>query len=337
MTYITEGKAKLSLSLPTKISRKLPVFYNPIMERNRSSSIELLQILGKKKRIGLPLAGSGIRGIRMLLELDDNIDEIHFNDSSHNAIISIKENLALNSITTKKVFLHNKDASEFLLESTGFDYIDIDPFGSPNPFIDASLRRLSREGILAITATDTSALCGTHPEACKRKYWAVPKRGPNMHELGIRILIRKVQLIGAQYDRALTPLLSFAKDHYHRVYFQSKKGKKEVSQILKCHDFFQNAGPLWTGPLGDSVILKKLKLINPWYSLLYEETLVPTVGFFALPTICKEEKFSPIPKKEKIIRAIQEKGGKASPTHFDSQGIRTDLSREEFLKIMKQT
>ncbi|MCU0373510.1 MAG: ATP-binding protein, partial [Ignavibacteria bacterium] len=42
----------------------------------------------------------------------------------------------------------------------GFDYIDIDPFGSPCPFLDAAIKRLSRGGILAVTATDTSALAG---------------------------------------------------------------------------------------------------------------------------------------------------------------------------------
>ena len=73
------------------------------------------------------------------------------------------------------------------MNSTGFDYIDVDPFGSPNPFLDAAIKRIARDGILAVTATDTAPLCGTYTNACRRKYWAVPLRNELMHEIGIRI------------------------------------------------------------------------------------------------------------------------------------------------------
>ena len=38
-----------------------------------------------------------------------------------------------------------------------FDYIDIDPFGSPNPFLAAAIGRITRNGIVAVTATDTAS------------------------------------------------------------------------------------------------------------------------------------------------------------------------------------
>ena len=101
--------------------------------------------------------------------------------------------------------VQDKDANMFILESSGFDYIDIDPFGSPNFLLDSSVKRISRGGILAVTATDTSALAGSYPDACRRKYWAEPLRSEMMHEAGLRILIRKGQLIGAQFEKALTP------------------------------------------------------------------------------------------------------------------------------------
>jgi len=56
---------------------------------------------------------------------------------------------------------------------------------------------MHKEGFLAVTATDTSALTGTYPKATKRKYWADSYRTEFLHEQAIRILIRKVQMIGA--------------------------------------------------------------------------------------------------------------------------------------------
>src|SRR3989344_383600 len=204
-TIIEEGLAKINIENKKIVSKNMEVFYNPIMSLNRDISVLLLNSLDKKNmQIADPLAASGIRGIRFLKELNKNkIRKIYINDIDKNAVKSIKENLKLNKIKNKnneKIIIINEDANLFLLKSTGFDYIDIDPFGTPNPFLDAACKRLAREGIMAVTATDTSALAGTYPQACIRKYWAVPKKDAIMHETGLRILIRKIQLVGAQYE-----------------------------------------------------------------------------------------------------------------------------------------
>jgi len=213
---IEEGKVKIYAELG-KVTKKLEVFYNPVMKYNRDTSIELLNKLKVKNlRMALPLAGSGIRGLRFLKELKKGkLGELHLNDNRVDFKQLILQVFALNKIKNK-IHIYNQDANEFLLQSVGFDYIDVDPFGTPNPFLDSAVKRISREGILAVTATDTAPLAGTYPKACKRKYWAMPLRNHEMHEIGLRILIRKVQLIGAQFDKALTPVLSFYKDHYLR-------------------------------------------------------------------------------------------------------------------------
>jgi len=261
---IKEGTAIIKISKKEKISKKLPVFYNPIMKFNRDISVLLLNSINKNNlQIALPLAGTGIRGIRFLKELKKGkVKNISFNDYSKKSIRIIKENLILNNIKIKnKIKIYNKDANLFLLESSGFDYIDIDPFGTPNPYLDSAIKRLSREGILAVTATDTSALCGTYLNACLRKYWAIPSRTEIMHAVGLRILIRKIQLIGTQYEKALTPIFSYSKDHYMRVFLKCEKSKSKTDEILKQHKMFNNAGPMWLGKLWDN------KLVNRMYKL----------------------------------------------------------------------
>jgi len=344
MNIITEGSAKLKVQTPEIVSRSMEVFYNPIMKFNRDLSILILQSIPKKDmQIVLPLAGSGVRGIRFLKELKKNkIKSISFNDYDSKSIRSIKNNLKLNKIN-KKIKISNCDANLFLVNSMGFDYIDVDPFGTSNPFLDSSIKRMSRGGILAITNTDTAALAGTYPKTCVRKYWAVPKKGYMMHEHGLRILIRKIQLIGMQYDKALTPIFSYFKDHYFRVFFKCVKGKKEADKIAKQHGFFNEVGPMWDGDLWDKELVKKMcknadsknKELLKFLKIIKEESKISSVGFYDIHKISKTEKIKIIMKKEDVIKKIKKQGFKASETHFSGTSIRTDMSYERFLKTLK--
>ena len=343
-----------------KISKELPVFYNPEMKLNRDISILLLKsIPDKDLRVLDLLAGSGIRSIRFIKELPTSkINELHINDQSAEAVELIKKNLKLNKVQAK---VFNKDANELLVRSNGFDYIDVDPFGSPNPFLDNAIKRLSRKGILAVTATDTSALCGSFISACKRKYWAAPVRNYMMHETGIRILIRKVQLVAAQYDKALEPIFSHSTRHYMRVYFRCIKSKTAVDKILNNHKYLlfcnkcleiivhpQNkeicckksmawAGPLWTGQLWDRKLLlsmlKKLDKDNPevmnLVSTIHAESKIDVPYFFSTPVICRHLKKS-CPKQELILKA-----GKSTQTHFSLDGIRSKINIKKLKKIIQ--
>jgi len=383
---VIEGKAEIRIKKTKKISKEMDVFYNPIMKLNRDISILLLDSIDKKNmNIALPLSASGIRGIRFLKELNKSkIRNISFNDYSNKAFLSIKNNLKLNkinkysiikSITNKskkqlknsiknkidekiiknnKIKIYNEDANLFLLNSKGFDYIDIDPFGTSNYYLDASIKRISRNGILAVTNTDTAALTGTYPKACIRKYWAVPKKDHRMHETGLRILIRKIQLIGMQYDKALTPIFSFFKDHYFRMFFQCVKGKKEADKITKQHGMFNYAGPLWMGNLWDNRLVNKMyssllknlmknyNIINQnnglqkFLKMIKEESKINVVGFYDIHEIAKKRKLRIMIKKEDLIKKIKKKSYKVASTHFSGTGIRTNIPYKKLLILLKE-
>ena len=350
---ITEGSIKLKIPRAEKISKEMEVFYNPVMAMNRDISVLLLNSINKNNlQIADPLAATGVRSIRFLKELNKNkIKKISINDYSKDAINLIKQNLALNKIQSKnneKIQIKNEDANLFLLNSTGFDYIDIDPFGNPNYFLDSACKRLSRDGILAVTATDTSALCGTFPKACLRKYWAMPERNAIMHEIGLRILTRKIQLIAAQYDKALVPIFSYSKEHYMRVFLRNEKGKNKVDKILKLHGFFDDAGPLWLGNLFDkkltgiihnnalrnSLFNKNKTLVN-FLHIIKEESKLNFVGFYDLHDICEKNKIRILLKKEIIKNKIKRLGYKVSDTHFKGEGIRSNIPYSELASLLK--
>ncbi len=365
MKKVSEGKVSFFAPIEKVISAAMPVFYNPIMHTNRDIAVALLTAIGRKGMfIADPLAGSGVRSLRFLKELPrGTIKTLYANDGNPKFPLLFKKQLKLNNIPAKNVIVSQKDASGFLLEHNGFDYIEIDPFGSPNQFLDAACKRLSRDGILAVTATDTGALAGSFPDACRRKYWAEPLRNELMHEIGVRILIRKVQLIGMQYDKALIPLFSHATDHYDRIYLQSEKSKSYVQRICAQHGYVlycercmshsvskhnlavcckQNmraAGPLWLGALWNHALVTKMKphtegQTRKLLDIIHGESHLAIVGFTDIHKLCKHLKCV-VPKFDTIIMALKKKGYVAARTHFCDTGLRTDAPIDVVKKLLK--
>lgn len=361
---ITEGSVRAHVPTTTKISKEMEVFYNPVMRLNRDVSVLLLQVLGEERQkergwegfsIGSPLAGTGIRECRFLVELELGLmKEVHINDYSNEAVKLIRKNVSLNEerLNCDEIEVSCNEASTFLLDSYGYGYIDIDPFGTPNPFLDAAVKRIQREGILAVTATDTSALSGTYLDSCLRKYWAKPMRNHLMHDVGIRILIRKVQLIGTQYEKSLVPIYSYSKDHYMRVFFLcQKQGKKAAAAIIKRHAYvhfcpkclriktsahtdetccsqtMRWAGPLWSGPLWEKRLAKRMAERNAswehgqpknqkFLDTIALEAQENIIGFYPFNLVRKVLKRSP-KRKEELIR---KKG--VLPTHFEGNAVK---------------
>jgi tRNA (guanine26-N2/guanine27-N2)-dimethyltransferase len=336
---ITEGKAVIKAG-KGKVSKKLDVFYNPVMKFNRDISILILNAVDNKNmQIGLPLEASGVRGIRFFKELKKGkIKKIYFNDYSESAVKAMKENLKLNHIKSK-FELTKKDANIFMLESSGFDYIDIDPFGSPNQFLDSAVKRLARGGILAVTATDTSLLCGTYSESCGRKYWAKPMHTSEMYEAGLRILIRKVQLIASQYDKSLIPIFSYSKDHYMRVFFRCEKSKKDADDTISKHGFYKSSGPMWLGPLSDKKIAEKVCRENKsGENRKFLETVrdePDIVGYYDLHEFCSKNKLE-IPRKDELMKALRKHRYAAAQTHFLSTAIKSDIKENDLIRIIRQ-
>lgn len=369
MTSITEHSISLPITLPKgDVNAKMEIFYNPIMVSNRNLSILLLNTISSRNlKIADPLAGSGIRSLRFLKELKTGkIKQLCVNDLKPNFSSYLLKQLQNNKLKkTEKISIENKEASQFLLLETGFDYIDIDPFGSPNPFLAAAIARISRDGILAITATDTAALTGTYPQVTRRKYWSESLHNYLMHETGLRILIRKIQLQGMQFDKALIPLLSYHKDHYFRIYFRASKGKEKCDVLVKNHQYFlfcssclnfthslfnretcscgqmfQFAGPLWVGELTDSKLIQKMAKNNlfpeeqSFLNLLAKEATIPQVGFYDLHEIAKKLK-TDVPKMEYFLN---QQG--VVRTHLSFYGVKTKLTLEKvialFTKILRK-
>jgi len=79
------------------------------------------------------------------------------NDWSSQAVESIQKNVDHNSVQDI-VTPSNGDASMVMYQhktfKNRFDVIDLDPYGSPSPFLDAAVQSVADGGLLCVTATD---------------------------------------------------------------------------------------------------------------------------------------------------------------------------------------
>ena len=374
--HIEEGLTQIEFPEFDKISSDAPVFYNPHMELNRDLSILALQVFQKEQNREIDICdlfgGSGIRGVRYKNEID-GVGEVSINDISETANHYEKHNIKLNNLNDVQVYQH--DASMFLRMHRGeFDVIDIDPFGTPSPFLDSAGYCARRNSLLCVTATDTSALCGTYKEPCIRKYNSKPYKSEYCHETGIRILAGFVALTLSKYAKYIEVKMSHSTEHYMRLYLEIKKGSKKTDNSLNnigyishckhclhrqtsnglaspienicpvCGEKLIHAGPLWLGPIQDSEFIKKM-IDEANYKKINSEKQA-----LKLLNSCLIEADAPAtfydvhaickslkisaPKLDLVFEGLRNKGFVAEKTHFNPLGIKTDAGIEDIKDVL---
>ncbi len=359
---------------------KSPVFYNPVMKLNRDLSVLAIQVfqreLGEPIKICEPLAGSGIRGMRWAKEIT-GVESIVLNDANPHAYSLIQRNVQTNKMQ-QTITVHNSSANLLLQEYSSradrFDVIDLDPFGSPMPFLSSCVAAAKRRSLLAITATDTAPLCGVKAEACMRKYAAKPLRTSYTHEIAARILIGASARILSTFEFGVTPLLTHSTDHYIRTYLEVKLSVKQTNLSLRnlgylfhcpvcqtrglttswkvpegrcptCNEKVHVAGPLWTGAIQDGPFcLKVEEEARGRYPTGNKRllTLLTTLSaealspplYYDLDEIC-DRIGTPNPSFSKLFEMLTSKGYQVSRTHFKLKGLKTDAPLLEIEAIIR--
>jgi len=368
---IEEGRTKLKVPVRGTFGKrkdgaemKPPVFYNPRMELQRSVCCAVVKALSREGKVLFAdvLAGLGAKGLRVAKEAGC---EVHLNDGSPEAFAEIESNAELNGL---KVEVSNRDARLFLAEHTnGFNFIDVDPFGSPVPFLDAAASALKKGGYLGITATDAAPLCGVYRKACYRKYGAVPLRSPFCHEVGVRILVGVIAAACARHAKGTECLLAHSTEHYFRVYVKTLPGKKMANRALsdlgfvyycrkclergyekgplpgkrkcKCGSAYEIAGPLWLGKIKDDSFLKDAlaesddAVASKLLSNILEELEEPF--YYDLHAVADHYGLEVV-KLEKVIEGLKEKGYRASRTHFSPVAVKSGAGIKEVLSLFPE-
>lgn len=336
---------------------KAPVFYNPKMKLNRDVAVTVFSSLNLRSAADL-MAASGVRALR--LKVEGGADEVLACDSNCLSVQVMRINVRLNRVTGVRVKCSDArlEAERMAHENERVDYMDLDPFGSPAPFLDSFLRAVRRGGIIGVTATDEPPLFGIYPRKLLRYYGIWGRKLPSCKEFGIRALISFVIRTAARLDLAAEPLLSYGEGHYVRAYFRVDRGVSRIERLLEeigwLHhtngelEFFKGfhelprggaevMGPVWLGKLVDLNFLNSLKPLNDdvgrLLSKLRDEADGPPL-YFRLDEICASLNLR-TPKLSEVIRLLREMGHFAARTHLDPMGIKTTASRKEIEWLLR--
>lgn len=374
--YIEEGLVKIEVPDFEKVSAKAPVFYNPVMELNRDISVVVLNQYRKSLDHDVVIfdafGGTGIRGARYSKEIQ-GVEKVLVGDVNPLAVEIAKKNMALNDISNVEV--EKNDANVLLQSNKGlFDIIDIDPFGTPSMFTQSTAINIRPGGLICISATDTSALCGTYHDPCLRKYGAQPLKTEYCHENGIRILLAFIARNLAVNQKYMHVLFSHSTEHYMRIYAVIKRGGKKTNESLnnigfithcpnclhrdtfygfvpkvpttcpECGEKYLVAGPLWLGNISDK------EFIGDMIDTAEELELNKKEDLLKLFNQCYEEAEGPVtfydihkicknlkissPKINDVIDEIKARGYFISRTHFKLTGMRTDMPLKELKELI---
>jgi tRNA (guanine26-N2/guanine27-N2)-dimethyltransferase len=349
---------------------KAPVFYNPVMELNRDIAVLALRAYQRtlKREISVcePLTSTGIRGVRFAAEVQ-GVKKVLISDINEKATDLAKHNARLNGLQ-ERVKVHHKDANYFLsyhgAPRKRFDAVDVDPFGSPVPYLDSAIRALRNNGLIAVTATDLASLCGVHSKACMRKYGGKPLRTEYCHELAVRLLAGCIATLAAKHDIGIRVVFSHCTDHYIRVYAETSYGAKKADASVKnlgyvlhcfnclhretakvpfreclercpeCGSRMDYSGPLWLEGIFDKQFCELMAKENTHTAFRNGGRIAKLLSLAkgeaeAQPTYYVVDKISnkialPVPSVDVMLQILRDSGFQAVPTHFNSRGIRTD-------------
>ena len=330
------------------------VFFNEQMAFNRDVSVMLLRALNRDLTVADAMTATGSRAVRIANEVKGS--QVTANDFSADAIPYIEENIRMNGLGN--CVASNRNLHVLFTEQT-FDYVDLDPFGSPIPYLDSAIRGTRRNGIMAITATDTAPLAGAHAPKCRRRYQSEPVRGFMCHEGGLRILMCSIAKELAKHDRGMRPLLSFYADHYFRTYIQIEEGAEKADRSLQQIGYMQynmdtmersisykydethRYGPFWLGPLHDQDFISRMsaegmatekrcnKYLDLWRNELDSEVFV-----YDMSELSSHIKMSP-PKIADFMELLNS-NGRASLTHMSPTSFKTDLQLDDVVSLYHQ-
>jgi len=373
---IQEGRINIKVPFFEKISSKAPVFYNPVMELNRDLSVAAITRFQMDRESEIKICdafgGTGIRAIRYSKEIE-GVCEVVTNDTNPLAVRLAKENIIMNNLNNVKVCM--EEANILLRQRRGeFDVIDIDPFGTPSYHVESAAYSLKSSGMLCVTATDTSALCGTYKEPCIRKYGSMPLKTEYCHEIGIRILAGFLARTFAKYRKSVNLKFSHSTQHYMRIYITSDKGAKitdnslgNLGYILHCSNClnreiitgitprlplkcaicgeqYKVAGPLWCGKILDADFIKGMLNIASAIKINKKKKALKILE------TCYEESNAPatfydlhkickklkisVPPLERVLKTLKNRGYFASRTHFKPTGIKTDAPLKKLKEMI---
>ncbi|KAG6333651.1 hypothetical protein ID866_5438 [Astraeus odoratus] len=223
------------------------------------------------------LSATGLRSIRYAKEIP-LVRFVIANDLSESATAAMRRNVDLNGLgpdadtcqdgclgpsaldlETKrpslgKVRVNEGDACALMYnhrtEKKRVDVVDLDPYGTAAPFIDAAVQAVNDGGLLCVTCTDLAVLATTnYSEKCFSNYGGIPVKAEYCHEAALRLVLNTISTSASRYGRYIEPLLSLSVDFYVRLFVRLQSAPIDVKKAASktsmyyicsgCQSFFE--------------------------------------------------------------------------------------------------
>ncbi len=245
-----------------------------------------------------------------------------------------------------------RDAGE-LPPGRPFDYVDLDPYGSPLPFLATALGSVSSGGTVAVTATDLMVLAGAQPAVCRRLYGAEPVRGRLGPEGGLRILLSAMASEARRAGRRIDPRLAYVRDHHVRAYVTVRTDGDLPDPIGRIDPAWWDGpalgqggpfGPLWLGPLFDRAFVAHLEVpataehpgkLAALLERFRDESGVDRPFYFEANELARAARLERPPGMRDLGEALRRSGYRWARTHARPSGFRTDAPRAEVEAIAR--
>ena len=352
---ITEGRVTVTLD---------NAFYRLHSQRSRDLGVLAAAVYKRKTgRLNVlePMSGCGIRALRYAVEA--GADRVWANDGDVNTRETLQHNLS--TLNPDRVRITHETVNRVFwrcaIDRDYYDLIDIDAFGNPAEFLASCLQAVRYGGLIYLTSTDGRTLSGHYPQDSLRLYGATTRSTPSVQEHALRILIGSLAQQGAMQGLTVLPVFSLYSGQIYRVMVRVTQ---QVPKLEKYHGFVAYCpscgdyglptwrhltradclfhdrplpmaivGPLWTGQLHDPDWMSDMIAIAPEQGLadqipilkLFQAEAHLPPYHFPMGEIGRRGKLD-VPKRDRLIEALQEQGFAASATHLSPDAIKTTAS-----------
>lgn len=345
LTEVTEGATRFAVPASHAEENTGPQtagagFYNPAMALTRDLTVLVARTIEPAGRTSFldGLAATGVRGLRVANEAEGWT--VTLNDRARRTAKLAEANIDRLDLG-EQVVARRRDVNALLAEGS-WAFVEIDPYGSPAPYLSLAVRAVEDGGLLALTATDTTALHGVKAKPARRRYLAEPppRDAPGWKAAASRLLVGAIVREAARFDRAATPVLVHHHQHAIRAYVRIEQGARAADAALDdlerfvlcnaCHGWGRErcpcgegtaSGPYATGPLSERALVEALAKQVPTATLAQ-----PGAVATLLERLAREAKLGPFYLD--IDRAVRARGLGGPPARADLRAALADRGIE---------
>jgi tRNA (guanine26-N2/guanine27-N2)-dimethyltransferase len=319
------------------------VFYNRAMAFDRDLNVAVvraLRIAGVPLSTGWEMLGAtGVRGLRTCHEAG-GFRRFDLTELSPEAAEVLAQNAA--RYASEGARSTRADARQGP-STPPYEYVDLDPYGTPLPFLSVALEATVDGGVLAVTATDQRVLAGVERGVAETRYGGRPVRGRLGSEGGLRLMIAAVARIADGDGRSIEPILAYVGDHHVRAYLRVRDRRDDptAGRIGTIDPARWTGpplgeggpfGPLWLGRLTDPGVVQALQPdpgaehpgpLRRWVERIQEESQVDVPFFYESNTLARALHLPAPPSTALLIERLRGLGHAAARSVVREGAFRT--------------